>query len=49
VETVVLPDAHHSPHRDAPEATLEATAGFINRLLHDHHESDRPADSGVAA
>ena len=49
VETVVLPGARHSPHRDAPEATLEATAGFINRLLRDHHESDRPADSGVAA
>ncbi len=49
VEVVVLPGARHSPHRDAPEATLEATAGFINRLLRDHHESDRPTDSGVAA
>jgi pimeloyl-ACP methyl ester carboxylesterase len=49
VETVVLPGARHSPHRDAPEATLEASAGFINRLLRDHHESDRPTDSGVAA
>ena len=49
VETVVLPGARHSPYRDAPEATLEATAGFINRLLRDHHESDRPTDSGVAA
>jgi pimeloyl-ACP methyl ester carboxylesterase len=49
VETVVLPGVRHSPHRDAPEATLEATAAFINRLLRDHHESDRPPDSGVAA
>jgi len=23
--------------------------GFINRLLRDHHEGERPADSGVAA
>ena len=49
VETVVLPGARHSPYRDAPEATLEVTAGFINRLLRDHHESERPTDSGVAA
>ncbi len=49
VETVVLPGARHSPYRDVPEATLEATAGFINRLLRDHHESERPTDSGVAA
>ena len=49
VETVVLPGARHSPFRDAPEATIEATASFINRLLRDHHESERPADSGVAA
>jgi pimeloyl-ACP methyl ester carboxylesterase len=49
VETVVLPGARHSLYRDAPEATLEATADFINRLLRDHHESERPTDSGVAA
>ena len=49
VEVVILPGARHSPHRDAPEATLEAAAGFINRLLRDHHESERPPDSGVAA
>jgi pimeloyl-ACP methyl ester carboxylesterase len=49
VETVILPGVRHSPYRDAPAATLEATAGFINRLLRDHHEADRPLDSGVAA
>jgi pimeloyl-ACP methyl ester carboxylesterase len=49
VETVVLPSARHSPYRDAPEATLDATAGFINRLLRDHHEGDLRIDSGVAA
>ncbi len=48
VETVILPGVRHSPHRDAPERTLEATSSFINRLLRDHHESKR-ADSGVAA
>ncbi len=49
VEVAVLPGARHSPHRDAPELTLSAVAGFINRLLRDHHEGDRRADSGVAA
>jgi pimeloyl-ACP methyl ester carboxylesterase len=49
VETIVLPGARHSPHRDAPEATLDAAAGFINRLLRDHHEGDLRVDSGVAA
>jgi pimeloyl-ACP methyl ester carboxylesterase len=49
VETLIVPGAGHSPQRDAPEATLQATAAFINRLLRDHHEGDRKVDSGVAA
>jgi pimeloyl-ACP methyl ester carboxylesterase len=49
VETAILAGARHSPHRDAPEATLEAVAGFINRLLRDHGEGERRMDSGVAA
>ena len=49
VETAVLAAARHSPHRDAPEATLEAVAGFINRLLCDHREGEPRMDSGVAA
>ena len=49
VETAVLPGARHSPHRDAPELTLRTVAGFINRLLRDHHEGHWQADSGVAA
>jgi pimeloyl-ACP methyl ester carboxylesterase len=49
VEVVVLEGARHSPHRDRPEATLNASAAFINRLLRDHREGDRPLDSGVAA
>jgi pimeloyl-ACP methyl ester carboxylesterase len=49
VETAVLPGARHSPHRDAPELTLRTVAGFINRLLRDHHEGEWRSNSGVAA
>jgi pimeloyl-ACP methyl ester carboxylesterase len=42
VETAVLPGVRHAPYREAPELTLKTVAGFINRLLQDHHE-------GVAA
>jgi pimeloyl-ACP methyl ester carboxylesterase len=49
VEVAILPGARHSPHRDAPVPTLEAVAGFVTRLLRDHHEADQPTDSGVAA
>lgn len=33
VETLVLADCGHSPHRDQPAATLEGISGFIRRLL----------------
>jgi pimeloyl-ACP methyl ester carboxylesterase len=49
VEVAIVPKARHSPHRDAPEATLDVAAGFINRLMRDHHEGERKADSGVVA
>jgi len=49
VETAILEGVGHSPHRDAPELTLETVAGFINRILRDHHESEARPDSGVAA
>lgn len=49
VEITVMPGVRHSPHRDKPEETLAATAGFINRLLRDHHEGEQRAKSGVAA
>jgi pimeloyl-ACP methyl ester carboxylesterase len=49
VETAILQGVRHSPHRDAPEATLRTAAAFINRLLRDHREGERRADSGVAA
>jgi pimeloyl-ACP methyl ester carboxylesterase len=48
VETAVLPGIRHVPHREAPELTLTAVADFINRLLRDHHEGERRADSGIA-
>ena len=49
VEVAILPGARHSPHRDAPVATLDAVAGFINRLLRDHHESDIGPAPGLRA
>ena len=49
VEVAILAGARHAPHRDKPEATLDAAAAFINRLLRDHREAERPVDSGVAA
>ena len=48
VETAVLPGVRHVPQREAPELTLKIVTDFINRLLRDHHEGDRRADSGVA-
>jgi pimeloyl-ACP methyl ester carboxylesterase len=48
VDVAILPGARHSPCRDVPALTLEKVSDFVNRLLHDHHEGDRPANSGVA-
>src|SRR5271165_2985773 len=45
VEVALLPDTRHAPHREAPEATLHAVAGFCNRLLRDHHEGVMAAGS----
>jgi pimeloyl-ACP methyl ester carboxylesterase len=49
VEAALLPGIRHDPCREAPELTLKTVADFINRLLRDHHEGEKPADSGVAA
>jgi pimeloyl-ACP methyl ester carboxylesterase len=49
VETTILPGIRHVPYREAPELTLKIVADFINRLLRDHHEAERPAGSGVVA
>ena len=32
VEVLMLADCRHSPHKDQPQATLEAMAGFIERI-----------------
>jgi len=39
----------HVPQREAPELTLTAVSGFINRLLRDHREGEPQANSGAAA
>jgi hypothetical protein len=33
VETLLLPNTQHAPHREAPEATLEAIVNFTKRAL----------------
>jgi pimeloyl-ACP methyl ester carboxylesterase len=38
VEVALLPGVQHAPHREAPDALLQVTADFANRLLRDHHE-----------
>lgn len=42
LETVVLPGAGHSPQFEAPEATLQATSGFVRHVL----ELDRSSGAG---
>jgi pimeloyl-ACP methyl ester carboxylesterase len=36
VDVSIIPDAGHSPHREAPEATLNAIAEFARSILHVH-------------
>lgn len=43
VEVALLPGVKHVPHREAADVTLGAVAGFVNRLLRDHHEGDLAA------
>ncbi|KAA0070554.1 alpha/beta hydrolase [Tardiphaga sp. P9-11] len=40
VDVAIIPGAAHSPHREAPEVTLDAAAEFANRLLHFHGEGE---------
>jgi pimeloyl-ACP methyl ester carboxylesterase len=39
VDVTVIPGAGHSPHKEAPEATLEAISDFAGRILHVHEGS----------
>ena len=43
VEVALLPGVKDLPQREAPERALGAVAGFVNRLLRDHHEGDLAA------
>ena len=36
VDATILPGAGHSPHREAPETTLDAIAEFAARILVTH-------------
>lgn len=38
VDVEIIPGAAHSPHREAPDVTLAALSGFVNRILHVHGE-----------
>jgi pimeloyl-ACP methyl ester carboxylesterase len=39
VDVTIIPGAGHSPHREAPEATLDAISDFALRILHTHEGS----------
>jgi pimeloyl-ACP methyl ester carboxylesterase len=39
VDVTMIPGAGHSPHREAPEATLHAISEFAERILHTHEGS----------
>jgi pimeloyl-ACP methyl ester carboxylesterase len=39
VEVTMIPDAGHSPFREAPEATLDAISEFAERILYTHEGS----------
>jgi pimeloyl-ACP methyl ester carboxylesterase len=39
VDVTMIPGAGHSPHREAPEATLHAISEFAGRILHVHEGS----------
>jgi pimeloyl-ACP methyl ester carboxylesterase len=39
VEAALL-DIGHSPHREAPDLTLQVVSQFVNRLLRDHREGE---------
>lgn len=39
VDVTIIPGAGHSPHREAPEATLHAISDFAERILYTHEGS----------
>jgi pimeloyl-ACP methyl ester carboxylesterase len=40
VDVTIVPGAGHSPHREAPEATLGSIAEFVKRILYLHEGSE---------
>jgi len=40
VDVTIIPGAGHSPHREAPEASLDAISEFAHRILHFHEGSE---------
>jgi pimeloyl-ACP methyl ester carboxylesterase len=40
VEVAMIAGAGHAPQRERPDVTLDATAGFANRILKLHHEAE---------
>jgi pimeloyl-ACP methyl ester carboxylesterase len=40
VEVTMIAGAGHTPQRERPEVTLDAIAGFANRILRLHHEGE---------
>jgi pimeloyl-ACP methyl ester carboxylesterase len=47
VDVTILRDAGHSPHREAPEATLTALSDFANSVLHAHGEAQSVLAAGA--
>lgn len=47
VDVVLLPGIKHAPHREAPDATLQAIAAFSMQLLRDHQEGEISAAEGL--
>ena len=43
VDVTIIPGAGHSPHREAPEATLGSIAEFVKRILVLHEGSEHRA------
>src|ERR1700681_3566 len=43
VDVTIVPNAGHSPHREAPEATLNSITEFAERILYLHEGSERRA------
>ena len=43
VDVTIVPNAGHSPHREAPEATLGSIAEFVKRIFYLHEGSEHRA------